>query len=151
MRHLLRLLLLVLIVALAVWLVYIGREHQVFLDNKTIEVDGQTFRALGLVRISVNGGEPLELMPRDRDLALAVGPAFTVRVEILDEDSEEVERTIDKTLSPGFSKDMMLSMPLLAADREDWIRPSPTVRQAASSESPPASGGIEEPSLPAAP
>ncbi|MDR1873753.1 MAG: hypothetical protein LBQ90_01890 [Synergistaceae bacterium] len=131
MRHFLRLLLLALVVLLGTWLVYIGREHQVFLDNKTIEVDGQSFRALKSVKVSVNGAEPVELLPRDRDLALVVGPAFRIRVEVMDEWGEEVVKTIDRELTPGFSRDMMLSMPLLAADREDWVRPSPTVQQEA--------------------
>ncbi|MDR3231347.1 MAG: hypothetical protein LBT65_07895 [Synergistaceae bacterium] len=140
MRRLLRSLLLALVIALATWLVYIGREHQVFLDNKTIEAGGQSFRALKFVKISVNGGEPIELMPRDRDLALVVGPAFKIRVEVMDEWGEEVEKTIDRKLTPGFSRDMMLSMPLLAAEREDWILPSPTAQQtaAAANEAPPA-------------
>jgi hypothetical protein len=131
MRHFLRLLILAAVVALATWLVYTGREHQVFLDNKTIELDGRSFRALKWVKISVNEGEPVELMPRDRDLALVVGPAFKIRVEVMDEWGEEVEKTIDRELTPGFSRDMMLSMPLLAADWEDWILPSPTAQQAA--------------------
>jgi hypothetical protein len=128
MRALQRTVVLFLILVLAVFLFYIGREHQVFLDNKTIEIEGQSFRALKFVRVTVGGGSPVELMARDRDLAKTAGPSFKFKVEVLDEFGEEVEKVIEKVLTPGFSKDMMLSMPLLAADRDDYILPPPTAQ-----------------------
>ena len=118
------------IAALSVGLFYIGREHQIFLDNKTIEIEGQNFRALEFVRVTVapnstGNAPPIELMPRDRDLAKVVGPSFYLKVEVMDEFGEDVEKVIEKNLKLGFSKDMMLSMPLLAADRDDYILPPP--------------------------
>ncbi|GHT00284.1 hypothetical protein AGMMS50276_25670 [Synergistales bacterium] len=117
---------LVVILIASVGLFYIGREHKVFLDNKTIEMEGQSFRALKFVRVSVAGKDPIELMPRDRDLLAVVGPSFKLKVEVMDEFGEDVEKTIERELKPGFDKDMMLSMPLLAADRDDYILPPPT-------------------------
>ncbi|MDR2179011.1 MAG: hypothetical protein LBP21_01760 [Synergistaceae bacterium] len=126
MRALQRFAVLCLILVLSAWLFYIGREHQVFLDNKTIEAGGQSFRALDFVRVSVAGKPPVELMPRDRDVMAAVGPRFTVKVELMDEFGEEVERVVEKEITPGFSGDMMLSLPLLAAGRDDFLLPPPT-------------------------
>ena len=126
MRTLQRFIVLCLILALSAWLFYIGREHQVFLDNKTIEVGGQSFRALAFVKVSVAGKPPVELMPRDRDVTAAVGPRFTVTVEVMDEFGEEVEKVIEKEMSPGFSWNMMLSLPLLAAGRDDFVLSPPT-------------------------
>ena len=97
-----------------------------FIDNKTIEVGGQSFRALAFVKVSVAGKPPVELMPSDRDVTAAVGPRFTVMVEVMDEFGEEVEKTIEKEIVPGFSGNMMLSLPLLAAGRDDFILPPPT-------------------------
>jgi hypothetical protein len=126
MRALQRLIALCLILLFSTWLFYVGREHQVFLDNKTVEAGGESFRALAFVKASVAGKPPVELMPRDRDAAAAVGPRFTVRVEVMDEFGEEVEKVIEKELTPGFSRDMMLSLPLLAAGRDDFVLPPPT-------------------------
>jgi hypothetical protein len=125
MRALQRLAALCLVLLLSAWLFYIGREHRVFLDNKTIEAGGETFRALAFVRVSVAGNPTVELMPRDRDVAAAAGPRFTVRVEVMDEFGEEVEKVIEKEIAPGFSGDMMLSLPLLAAGRDDFVLPPP--------------------------
>ncbi|MDR2136813.1 MAG: hypothetical protein LBO68_00870 [Synergistaceae bacterium] len=113
------------IVALSVLLFYIGREHQVFLDNRTIEVEGDSFRALKFVRVTVNDLPSIELMPRDRDLVAVVGPSFRLKVEIMDAFGTKAERVIEKNLSPGFTKDLMLSLPLLASDRDDYILPPP--------------------------
>jgi hypothetical protein len=73
----------------------------------------------------VAGQPSIELLPRDRDVAAAVGPRFTVRVEVMDEYGEEVEKVIEKEITPGFSGDMMLSLPLLAAGQDDFILPGP--------------------------
>ena len=120
MRFLQRALALVLLVALGVWLFYVGREHQVLLDNKTIDLEGTTFKALQEVRVSVNGGEPVELYPRDRDMVKVVGPTFSLRVEIEDPGSD-VE-LVEREVRVGFGKDLMLSFPLMAASR-DFILP----------------------------
>ena len=142
MRVLQRTIVLAALLALGVALFYVGREHQIFLDNKTIEADGKTFKAMEQVNVSVNGGDPVELLARDRDVVKTVGPSFSLRVEVLDSMGGDVERTIELRLTPGFGKDMMLSLPLLAAGREDFLLPPPEVQVSAPSE-PEASGGGE--------
>ena len=140
MRTLQRIAALCVIAALSTWLFYTGREHQVFLDNRTIEVEGQSFRALQFVRITVDDAS-VELMPRDRDLVKVKGPSYRLKVEVMDQFGEEVERVIEKDMTPGFSQNMMLSMPLLAADRNDYILPPPTVQAPPpESETPPVDG-----------
>lgn len=154
MRFLQRALALILLVALGVWLFYVGREHQVLLDNKAIELEGTTFKALQEVRVSVNGAEPVELYPRDRDMVKVVGPAFSLRVEIEDPGSD-VE-LVEREVRVGFGKDLMLSFPLMAASR-DFILPPPASQQtpapeAAASEDALAPGAGEEvPAVPANP
>ncbi|MDR1621762.1 MAG: hypothetical protein LBS00_05250 [Synergistaceae bacterium] len=136
MRALQRTVALVLVLLLSAWLFYIGREHQVLLDNKTIEAGGQSFRALAFVKVSVAGKNPVELMPRDRDAATAVGPRFTVRAEVMDEFGEEVEKVVEREIKPGFSGNMMISLPLLAAGRDDFLLPPPTAGGGRESDAP---------------
>ena len=131
-----RLALLALLIALGVWPFYIGREHQIFLDNKSIQRDGKNFRALEQVNVSVNGSAAVEMFPRDRDVAKAVGPAFSIRVEVLDSLGGDVEKVIELEVRPGFDKDLMLSLPLLAAGREDFILPPPGGQPAPGGEAP---------------
>ncbi|MCL2767745.1 MAG: hypothetical protein FWE49_03345 [Synergistaceae bacterium] len=125
MRTLLRTVALCFFALLSVLLFYFGREHQVFIDNNTIEVEGDRFRALRLVRVTVNDAKPMELMQRERDLVKVVGPSFRFKVEVMDQFGENVEKVIEKELRPGFAKNLMLSLPLIASDRDDYILPPP--------------------------
>ena len=120
MRWLQRIILLAALCGLGVWLFYIGREHQIFLDNKTL---GE-YKALEQVNVSINGGETVELMERERDVRKAVGPKFELKAEVFDEDGEIVN-TITKTITPAFSKDIMINLPALVGGAEEFIVPAP--------------------------
>ena len=120
MRWLQRIILLAGLCGLGVYLFYIGREHQIFLDNKTL---GE-YKALEQVNVSINGGDTVELMERERDMRKAVGPSFELKAEIFDENGE-VANTITKTITPAFSKDIMINLPALAGGSEGFIVPAP--------------------------
>ena len=120
MRWLQRIILLGGLCALGVWLFYIGREHQIFLDNKPF---GE-YKALEQVNVSVNGGEAAELMARERDVRKAVGPKFELKAEVFDENGEIVN-VITRTIEPKCSKDIMINLPALAGGAEDFIVPAP--------------------------
>jgi hypothetical protein len=137
MRTLQRVVALCFIIAFSTFLFYVGREHQIFIDNKTIELENSSFRALKFIRVSVNDGTPIELMARDRDLMKVVGPSFRFKLEVLDEYGEEVENIIEKDLRLDFTKDIMLSMPIMAAGREDYILPPPTIQTSPPEQDPP--------------
>ena len=140
MRTLQRIAAVCLVAALSTLLFYIGREHQIFIDNRSIEVENESFRALKFVRVTVNDAPPVELMPRDRDLVKVVGPSFRFKVEVMDEFGEEVEKVMERELRLGFAKDVMLSMPLMASDRDDWMLPPPTVQAPPPERETPAAG-----------
>ncbi len=106
--------------ALGVWLFFIGREHQIYLDNKAF---GE-FVALEQVNVSINGGEAAELMARDRDVRKAVGLSFTLKAEVFDEKGEIVN-TLTRTIEPKCSKDIMINLPALVGGSEGFILPSP--------------------------
>ena len=108
------------LIALGFWLFYVGREHQIFLDNKAVN----DYKPLEQVNVSINGGEPEELMARDRGMKKSVGPEFELKAEILDEKGEVVN-TITRTVKIGCSKDIMISLPMLAGGAEDFVLPSP--------------------------
>ena len=115
-----RLIILAALVGLGLWLFWIGREHQIYLDNKTLN----DYSALEQVNVSLNGGEVVELMKRDRDMKKVVGPKFELKAEVFDENGEIIN-TITKTIEPKCSKDIMISLPALAGGAESFILPSP--------------------------
>ena len=121
MRWTQRLILLAALVALGFWLFYIGREHQIFLDNKNF---GE-YKALEQVNVSIDGGEAAELLPRDRDMRKVVGPEFRLKAEIFD-DKGEITNTIERGIKICFmSKDIMINLPVLAASDDNFIVAAP--------------------------
>lgn len=120
MRWFQRLVVLAGLIALGVWLFYIGREHQIFLDNKTLD----EFKALEQVNVSINSNAPVELMQRERDVVKTVGPKFTLKAEVFDEDGE-ISSTIEKVVCINFSKDIMINLPAFAGGSENFIVDAP--------------------------
>ncbi len=120
MRWFQRLVVLAALIALGFWLFFIGREHNIYLDNRTM---GE-HKALEQVNVSVNNGKVSELLPRDRDVRKIVGIEFTVKAEIFD-DKGEIINTITKTIYPKCSKDIMINLPAMAAGDEGFIVPAP--------------------------
>lgn len=108
------------LVVLGFWLFYIGREHRIFLDNKNVN----DYKALPQVNVSINGGEPAELTPGDRDMRKAVGPEFELKAEFFD-DKGEITDTITRKIVVGCRKDIIISLPVLAGESEDFILPFP--------------------------
>lgn len=119
-RWLQRLIVLAALCGLGVWLFYIGREHQIFLDNKTL---GE-HKALEQVNVSVNGGEVVELMERERDVKKVTEPSVEVRADVFDEDGNVV-KTLTKRIELGFSRDIMINLPAFAGGSGDYILPAP--------------------------
>lgn len=120
MRWVQRLIVLAALIALGIWLFFIGREHQVYLDNRPF---GE-FRALEQVNVRVNDGDVIELMTRERDMRKVVGTKFELKAEVFDEDGEIVN-TITRTIEPKCSKDIMISLPALAGGSEEFMLPAP--------------------------
>lgn len=120
MRWFQRLVVLVALIALGVWLFFIGREHQIYLDNRPL---GE-YRALEQVNVSINGGETAELMTRERDVRKAVGVRFELKADVFDENGDVVN-TITRTIEPKCSKDIMINLPALAGGAEEFILPAP--------------------------
>ena len=120
MRWLQRLLVVAGLVALGFWLYCVGMEHKLYLDNKAMNGNNP----LEQVNVSINGGDTVELMPRDRDMRKSVGPEFTLKADILDVDGE-IENTITRTIRLGQSKDIMISLPTLATGSGDFVMPAP--------------------------
>jgi len=126
-RLVIRLVLLALLVALGFLLYYYGKEHEVLLDNKTVNIGGQTYEAAEFVRITVNGDtdKQIELYAKERDMVKVTGPRHTIKVEIVDEDSDEVLRTEERVLDLGKASSVMISVPAVAEKAPDVYLPLP--------------------------
>lgn len=119
-RNGVRLVLLVFVAVLSVFLYRLGKGFDLLVDNKTVTIGEQTYRALNLVRVSVDGSEPLELMKRDRDVISVVGYTHQIKVEVLDMD-EDVVKTVEKEFKITRGTGDLLSLPALVEGDSGWI------------------------------
>ncbi|HPE94402.1 MAG TPA: hypothetical protein PLQ90_11515 [Sphaerochaeta sp.] len=112
-----RLAAIVLILAFSVFLFFIGRQHTVLVDNKTITVNGTEVKALQLVEVQVNKLDALELAARDRDKFEVTGQTHEVKVVYTDSNWEE--HVITRKFKIPLMQDMvMILIPALVADAQ---------------------------------
>ena len=125
-RNGIRTVLVLLLVGLGVVLFALGKEHQVFLDNKALAVGGAEVPALESVRVTVDGGEPLEFAADDRDVVQTRGLRANLKLEILDGNGN-VTKTVERSVSFSFEDRVMLSLPVLVQGGEGYRLPPPVV------------------------
>ncbi len=112
-----RLAIIVLILAFSVFLFFIGRQHTVLVDNKTITVNGTEVKALQLVEVQINKLDALELAARDRDKFEVTGQTHEVKVVYTDSNWEE--HVITRKFKIPLMQDMvMILIPALVADEQ---------------------------------
>ena len=105
------------ILVFSVLLFFIGKQHTVLLDNKTVTIEGEEIRALRLVEIQINNLEPMELAARDRDKEEVTGQKHSVTIIYTDSNWEEY--TIERTFKLPLMQEMvLLSIPTLVANPE---------------------------------
>lgn len=149
-RLVIRVALVVLLVLLCFGLYYIGKEHDVYVDNKTVTIDGREYQEIEYLALVVNGDEKdsVEYFAGDRDVLKLQGPNHTLKIIVMDEDTEEVIKTVERKLSLGTTPAIMVSMPAIAEEAENIELPLPHLQQAAPAPAPaqdeePAAGGMD--------
>lgn len=112
-----------LLVAVAVLMIFIGRKHIVYLDNKALDYDGGRVNALYKIEFINNQGETKKLYQRERGETSIMGQTKTITLVVTEtKGGEEVEHKIK--LSIPFSKDaVVVNVPALLAglDQSIWM------------------------------
>jgi len=100
-RNVIRIALVVVLVALGFGLYVLGKEHQIFVDNKDIVINGVEYKSENTIKVVVDNVDLEEVKKGKRKVAYTPGPWHKITaVEILpDGSTREVERKF--TLSPN--------------------------------------------------
>ncbi|OUO93946.1 DUF6672 family protein [Cloacibacillus sp. An23] len=132
-RLVIRITLVVLLVLLCFGLYYIGKEHDVYIDNKTVTIDGKEYAEMEYIAVSFDGkdDDAVEYFAGDRDVVKLRGPNHTIKIVVMDEDTEEVVKTVERRLSLGTIPGIMVSLPAIAEEAENVELPLPHLQQAA--------------------
>ena len=85
---------LIILIGIAACMMIIGRGHTVYLDNKKLEYQGETYDPPYKVTILVNGEQVAKLNARERGMATNIGQNFEMTLKIVEEKGgEEIEAT----------------------------------------------------------
>jgi hypothetical protein len=115
-RLLVRLALAALYAALIALVFVTGKGHTILVDNKDRP---EGFAAVDGILVSVDGREPLELYPGDRDMVKVKGQRHRVSIESV---TGGEKKTVELKL-PMDGDMLLLSVPKLAAGRDDCLEP----------------------------
>lgn len=113
---------LVLVIVAAVMMV-IGRGHTVYFDNKTLELNGESYKAPYKVEIVVGGETVAKLNARERGVATCTGQTMRATL-IITQEKKGAEETMDVEIKLPYSIDsFVLNLPgyLAGLSQEDYL------------------------------
>lgn len=120
-RTIIRAAVVVVIILICVFLYNIGKAHTFLPENKTIELDGTKYRDYSEITISIDGGDELELYPRDRLKAEVSGQSHKIKIKAVSRSGEEIEVT--KRFRVNLRTKMyLLNLPALLGENENWLQ-----------------------------
>ena len=106
---------LVILLAICVVMFIIGRGHTIYLDNKTIEYNGEEITAMHKITVNVNGERIAKLSKKDRGMATCMGQKFEMELVVVKEKGDD-EVTIPVTLTLPYNMDgIVINLPAYLA------------------------------------
>ena len=123
-KLLIRLVVLVVLVAIALVMMSIGRGHTVYIDNKTLEYDGTEYKAFYRVEIDTKGADKtIRLDARDRGAAKCIGQRFHMDLTVTDQKGSEPRQLSLDVKLPYNMDGPILNLPALLSDlpEDAWL------------------------------
>ena len=120
-RLIVRIVTCVAVILLAFSMYFIGRQHTILVDNRTVE---GVAPALKSIEVSIDKQDSLELYPRDRDQFVVTGQSHKLHVKYTDSNWNEIDKVI-KFKVPAKNDMYIISLPKLAmnldAPQSEWL------------------------------
>lgn len=114
---------LLVILAIAALMFLVGRGHTVYIDNKTLEFNGQTADALQRVEVWVGGERLSKLAKRERTMSTVIGQNFEMKlINTVNKGDEPTEEIVKISLPYGWDG-IVVNVPgyLAGLPREAWM------------------------------
>ena len=114
---------LLVILLIAALMFIIGRGHTVYIDNKTLEYNGESYSALQKVEVWVNGERLSKLSKRDRTMTTTIGNSFEMKlINTVNKGDEPTEVTVKLSLPYGWDG-ILVNIPGYLANlpQEAWM------------------------------
>lgn len=122
-RWLFRLGAVLLLVAIAACMMVIGRGHTVYIDNKTLEYNGETYKAFYRAVVYINGERLSKLAARERGMTTNIGQDFSMTVGIVEEKGAD-EKPVDIHIKLPYNMDgIIVNIPgyMAGLPQEAWM------------------------------
>ena len=111
------------LLAIAACMMVIGRGHTVYVDNKTLEYNGETYKTPYRINVYINGERIAKLSTRERGMTTNIGQSFKMTLGVIQEKGND-EQMIDVSLKLPYNMDgIIINIPgYLANLPEDaWL------------------------------
>ena len=111
------------LIAIAACMMVIGRGHTVYVDNKTLEYNGESYKAPYRVNVYVGGERIAKLAARERGMTTNIGQNFKLTLGLVREKGND-EEMIEVSLKLPYNMDgVIINVPgYLAGLPEDaWL------------------------------
>ena len=113
----------VILIAIAACMMIIGRGHTVYADNKTLEYNGETYKAFYRVNVYVGGERISKLAARERGMTTNIGQNFKMTLGLIREKGND-EEMIEVTLKLPYNMDgVIINIPgyLSGLPEDAWL------------------------------
>ena len=114
---------LLVILAIAALMFLVGRGHTVYIDNKTLEFNGQTADALQRVEVWVGGERLSKLAKRERTMSTVICQNFQMKlISTINKGDEPTEEIVKISLPYGWDG-IVVNVPgyLAGLPQEAWM------------------------------
>ena len=113
----------VLLIAIAAVMLYIGRGHTVYFDNKKLDYNGETYDTVRRINVSVDGEQVARLSKKERGMASCMGQNFSFDIEVIREKDATPENYSYTLKLPYGTDGIIVNLPGIMAGlpEEAWM------------------------------
>lgn len=111
------------VLAIAALMFVIGRGHTVYIDNKTLEYNGETYNALNKVEVWVGDQRLSKLAKRERTSSTVIGQSFEMKLINTVNKGDEPTEIVVKLSLPYSWDGIVVNVPgyLAGLPQEAWM------------------------------
>ena len=110
-RLIIRIAAVVVLVVIGIIMSIVGRGHTIYLDNKTLEYEGNTYKAPYKVTVYVDGEQLTKLYDKERGSTTCLGQTFTVTLEVMETKNGSEEMQTYKIPVPKNMDGVIINIP----------------------------------------
>ncbi len=112
-----------LLIIIAGVMLFVGRGHTVYFDNKNLEYEGTKYEAIRRINVFVDGEQVARLSKKERGMATCMGQGFRFEIDVIREKDAEPEHYAFELSLPYGTDGIIVNLPgiLAGLPQETWM------------------------------